>query len=97
MLGRLRMSFDECEDAYLNLSESIFTARRARINIFGKSKDFLKADGKFDAQVLENAIKDQIRAKSRNIGGDASNILLKKSSPHCKVYCLNPSLSHTVS
>jgi hypothetical protein len=47
MLGRLRMSIDQCEEAYLQLSEEIFTPQRANANVLGKAYDFVNADGKF--------------------------------------------------
>jgi hypothetical protein len=80
MLGRLRMTLNECEDAYLNLSEQIFELKRSKFNPL-RSKDFLLADGKFDYKVLEEAIKDII---VRNPGFDES-ALLKDPDPQCKV------------
>ncbi|KAE8442348.1 hypothetical protein EG329_003419, partial [Mollisiaceae sp. DMI_Dod_QoI] len=82
MLGRLRMSLDECERAYLELSERIFTPKRSFSNYLLRSKDFLRADGKFDHKVLEGAVKSII---ARNPGLDEST-LLKDSDPQCKVF-----------
>ena len=58
MLGRLRMTLDECQDAYLRLSERIFNPRRHNLNYAGQAKDFLFANGRFDSQELEAAIKE---------------------------------------
>ena len=46
MLGRLRMSLDECERAYTLLSQTIFTKEHHRANPARLYK-FLQADGKF--------------------------------------------------
>ncbi|RDL41440.1 uncharacterized protein BP5553_01419 [Venustampulla echinocandica] len=81
MLGRLRMTLNECEDAYLELSERIFTPKRSKINPW-RAKEFLQADGKFDYKVLEKAIKDIIAQKP---GYDEST-LLKDPVPQCSVF-----------
>jgi hypothetical protein len=60
MLGRLRMSLDECEKAYLTLSKKIFTPRRSSFQWFGRGMDFLQANGRFDARILEIAMKECI-------------------------------------
>lgn len=80
MLGRLRMTLDQCEDAYLKLSEQIFTPKRSKYNLL-RGKDFLLADGKFDHEILEKAIKDII---VQDLGFDEST-LLKDSDPKCNV------------
>lgn len=75
MLGRLRLSIDECETAYLKLSEQIFNPKRHKMNFPGKAKDFLHANGRFDADVLKEAIKDIIA----NPGGlDPEALLLER-------------------
>jgi hypothetical protein len=81
MLGRLRMTLDECEGAYLKLSERIFNPKRSKFSPF-RGKDFLLADGKFDYKVLEEGIKHII---SQNPAFDEST-LLKDPDPRCKVY-----------
>ena len=83
MLGRLRMSIDECEAAYLSISRTIFTQRRR--TVIGRGRDFLQADGKFDSQVFEEEIKKQIRANV-STEEDANEILLKEIDSVCKVY-----------
>jgi retron-type reverse transcriptase len=80
MLGRLRMTLADCEDAYLMLSETIFTPRRSKINLFAQTKDFLQADGKFDAKILERTIKTCIS----KVGDE--DVLLKDPESSCKVY-----------
>lgn len=64
MLGRLRMSVDECEEAYLRLSRNIFTPRRKGHNIFGRASDFLQANGKFNTEELEATIKEIVRSRT---------------------------------
>jgi len=74
------MSLDECENAYLNLSERIFSPKRSKFNLF-RGKDFLLADGKFDYKVFEKGIKYIV---SQNQGFDEST-LLKDPDPQCHV------------
>lgn len=79
MLGRLRMKLSYCEDAYLQLSEKIFQPRRTKANIFSQAKDFLQADGRFDAEVLEAAMKDCISTVADR------DVLLQDPESTCKV------------
>ena len=62
MLGRLRMSLQECEIAYTSLSRNIFAPNRNDLDP-RRLYDFLKANGKFDEHPLEQSIKETIRAK----------------------------------
>jgi len=55
MLGRLRMKLDDREDAYLQLSKQAFTSARQVPS--SRTGDFVQANGRFDAQMLEDAIK----------------------------------------
>lgn len=80
MLGRLRMTIEQCEDAYLRLSERIFTPKRSRMNPL-RSKDFLRADGKFDHKMLEEATKEIIV----KVAGMEEGALLKDPDLSCKV------------
>lgn len=75
------MSLDDCESAYLLLSERIFNPKRHGLNSIGRAKDFLKADGKFDSKALEGAIQDVISEKSKSPHGE----LLKDSDLRCRV------------
>ncbi len=74
MLGRLRMTVDECIAAYTSLSDKVFEKKSHRVNIRGKLQ------GRFDAGELERAIKQILRA--RGISEDA---LLKDIDLSCKV------------
>ncbi|KAF8854495.1 FabD/lysophospholipase-like protein [Acephala macrosclerotiorum] len=56
MLGRLRMSIDQCEDAYMKFSEDIFTSP----NAIAKAYNLLNATGRFSTQALETNIKEFI-------------------------------------
>lgn len=76
------MSLEDCEDAYLNISQQIFTPRRSKFNLL-RSKDFLLADGKFDYKIFEKAIKDII---SQSPGFDETSLLKDpKPNPQCRV------------
>ena len=60
MLGRLRMSAEECKDAYLRLSERIFRPKRKGTALVNRGKDLWQAKGRFDSKELEEAIKETI-------------------------------------
>lgn len=80
MLGRLRMSLDECEEAYLKLSESVFNPRRHSSNVIGRVTDLILVKGKFDTQELENSIKGTIEARNFHV-----DELLQDEESQCKV------------
>jgi hypothetical protein len=75
MLSRLRMSIDECINAYLSLSDRIFQKKRHRVTIKGKIQ------GRFDSEELARAVKEVI--KEQGLEEDA----LLKDSPEaaCKM------------
>lgn len=74
MLGRLRMTADECIEAYTSLSDNVFEKKSHRIKINGKLQ------GRFDAAKLEDTIKQILRA--RDLDEDE---LLKDIGASCKV------------
>jgi len=74
MLGRLRMTVDECIVAYTSLSDRVFEKKSHRVNIKGKLQ------GRFDADELERAIKRIVQACG--LGQDA---LLEDVATSCKV------------
>ncbi|TAQ88735.1 hypothetical protein B7494_g2948 [Chlorociboria aeruginascens] len=82
MLGRLRMSVDECEMAYLNLAQNIFKFKRKGLNFFARTSDFLQANGKFSTEALEATIKEIVRSKSN---GENTLLLDDPVSP-CKIF-----------
>src|SRR5207237_7941093 len=80
MLGRLRMTVDECIDAYVSLSDRIFQKQRHRVTIKGQ------VQGRFDSDELERAIKEIVA--TQGLGEDA----LLKDAPDakCKVWVKSP-------
>jgi hypothetical protein len=75
MLGRLRMSIDDCIDAYLLLSDRIFQKKRHRVTVKGDIQ------GRFDSDVLARAVQEVVVAQ-----GLPENTLLKDvSDGACKV------------
>jgi hypothetical protein len=75
MLGRLRMSIDECIDAYLQLSDRIYQKKRDRVPTNSKYQD------RFDSDELERAVKEIITKQNLS-----ENTLLKdKANASCKV------------
>jgi patatin-like phospholipase/acyl hydrolase len=51
MLGRLRMTVDDCIDAYTSLSDKVFEKKSHRVTFRGKLQ------GRFDTTELERAVK----------------------------------------
>lgn len=75
MLGRLKLSIDECIDAYLSLSDRVFQKTRHRVTVKGN------VQGRFDSKELERAVKEIITKQ-----GLHENTLLKDASDDaCKV------------
>jgi hypothetical protein len=65
MLGRLRMSTNECIDAYIQMSK----------RVFGQPQGFTSRE-KFNPQDLEQAIKDIVKRKT----GDENSSLMDRAS-----------------
>lgn len=82
MLGRLRMSVDQCEEAYLDLSRRIFKSKRTRSNFLGKASDLFLVNGKFNTDELETTIKEVV---SRNSSAVNTPLLEDSESPPCRV------------
>ncbi|CZR60142.1 uncharacterized protein PAC_10038 [Phialocephala subalpina] len=82
MIGRLGLTLDQCQTAYLKLSKRIFNPSRGKLNAIGRAKDFLLADGKFDYKELEDAIKEVI-VQDGNLMMDE---LLQDPESPCKVF-----------
>ena len=76
MLGRLRMTVEDCIDAYTSLSDKVFEKKSHRVTVKGKLQ------GRFDMVELEGAVKQIL--VDRSFDKDA----LLKDSPDapCKVY-----------
>lgn len=75
MLGRLKMSVDECIDAYLSIMDRVFKKKQHRVTIKGKLQ------GRFDSDELAEAAKEVITG--RDLAADA---LLKDAvDASCKV------------
>lgn len=75
MLGRLKMSIDDCIDAYLSLSERVFQKKRHRFS--GKGK----IQGRFDSEELAKAVKEVV--KLQKLKEDA--LLKDTSDDACRV------------
>ena len=75
MLGRLKMSIDDCIDAYLSLSERVFQKKAHWVTVKGKIQ------GRFDSVELERAVKDVVTGQKLH-----KDALLKDTSDRaCKV------------
>ena len=75
MLGRLKMSIDECISAYLLLSDRVFQKKRHRVTIKGK------VQGRFDSDELERAVKEIVIKQ----GLPKETLLKDTSEDACKV------------
>jgi len=76
MLGRLRMTVDECIDVYVLLLDRIFQKQRHLVTIKGR------VQGRFDSDELERAIKEIVARQ-----GLAEDALLKDApDTKCKVW-----------
>ena len=76
MLGRLRMTIDDCINAYATLSDRVFQEKRYRVNMRGNVR------GRFDSAELESAIKKIIVDQ----GFDENELLKDKPDAICKVW-----------
>jgi hypothetical protein len=75
MLGRLKMSIDDCIDAYLSLSDRVFKKKAHRATV----KDNIQ--GRFDSEELIRAVKEVVTKL-----GLQEDVLLKDvSETACKV------------
>lgn len=85
MLGRLKMTVDECISAYADLSDEVFQKKHHRVNIRAGIQ------GRFDSSALERAVKEIIVSK----GFDKDELLFDKHDDACKVqviiFCTNDS------
>ncbi|MGK2896123.1 MAG: hypothetical protein ACSLEY_00770 [Candidatus Saccharimonadales bacterium] len=77
------MSVKECEDAYLKLSKEVFKPKRKHLFKAMGAADFLQANGKFESEALETAVKDCIRDKLKE---NPEDVLLKSPGSSCKVF-----------
>jgi hypothetical protein len=75
MLGRLKMSIDDCIDAYLSLSDRVFQKKRHRLTVKGNIQ------GRFDSEELARAVKEVLTAQ--NLKEDT--LLKDVSDDACKV------------
>jgi len=75
MLGRLKMSVDECIDAYLSLSDRVFQKKRHRVTTKGSIQ------GSFDSEELERTMKEVVTRQ----GLQEDTLLKDPSNDACKV------------
>jgi hypothetical protein len=76
MLGRLKMTVDQCINEYLRLFDRVFKSWKPLIGCTGKVR------GKFDSNVLERAIKEVVGRYAHS--EDA--LLRDDENGRCKVY-----------
>lgn len=76
MLGRLRMSVDDCIDAYTSMSDRVFFKKRHRISLLGQ------VQGRFDGDELANCVKEILL--KLNLSPD--ELLRDQPDTKCKVF-----------
>jgi hypothetical protein len=82
MLGRLRMTAEECKKAYIKLLRRIFQRKHTRP--LSRERDLWPAKGQFESKELEKAIKETIN----EISSRADEEMFKDPDPLCKVYVI---------
>ena len=75
MLGRLKLSIDECINAYMLLSDRVFQKKRHRVTTKGKIQ------GRFDSEELQRVVNEIITKQ----GLDENTLLKDASDDACKV------------
>ncbi|GKT61521.1 ankyrin repeat protein [Colletotrichum tofieldiae] len=83
MLGCLRMTVEECEDAYIRLAKTIFKPKRWKYNCFSRGMDFLSASERYDSSKLEDVVKAIIKART---GSEKAPLLDLNEDAICKVF-----------
>ncbi|KZL79415.1 ankyrin repeat protein, partial [Colletotrichum incanum] len=83
MLGCLRMTVEECEDAYIRLAKTIFKPKRWKYNCFSRGMDFLSASERYDSSKLEDVVKAIIKART---GSEKAPLLDLNEDTRCKVF-----------
>jgi len=61
MLGRLEMNVDTCIDAFIKLSEGVFTPKRHRANLTGRLADAFFFQGVYDVEVLISVVREFVQ------------------------------------
>lgn len=82
MLGRLRMTLDECLEAYTELARTIFKPKRYKYDVFNRARDLLSAKERFNSSKLEHVVKDIIRERT---GNENTSLHEPSESSACKV------------
>ncbi|KAK3325058.1 acyl transferase/acyl hydrolase/lysophospholipase [Apodospora peruviana] len=81
MLGRLRMSVDECIDTYRAMAPRIFTKVNHRLNLRGK------VQGRFDHVAVEDGVKDLLRKRLLS----ENELLFYSRTEPCKTFVCSTS------
>lgn len=79
MLGRLRMTVDECIDCYSDLMDQVFSRVHTKPMKLNLRNSSLETQSRFDTRALEAAIKRVVGQRT----GD-SNELMMENNPQCK-------------
>jgi len=80
MLGRLRMSVEDCIYHYSDLMDRVFSKVHTQPMKVNWSKASLETQSRFDTRALEAAIKNVIG----EVVGDSNELMLEED-PQCKV------------
>ncbi|KAH6893795.1 acyl transferase/acyl hydrolase/lysophospholipase [Coprinopsis sp. MPI-PUGE-AT-0042] len=80
MLGRLRMSIKECEDAYDDISKKVFGTKSGWI-VTGEKSAFAFGSNVYEGRLLEEAVKEIVKRRL----GDFNAPIKEAADPACKV------------
>ncbi|KAK6221749.1 NACHT-ankyrin domain protein transcript variant [Colletotrichum tabaci] len=83
MLGCLRMTIEECEEAYISLAKKIFKPKRWKYDCFSRGLDFFSASERYDSSKLEDVVKAIIKART---GSEQAPLLDLNEGATCKVF-----------
>ena len=81
MLGRLRMSVDECIDAYTELAQKVFKKQKHWLGVSVTTN----LQEKFDSEVLKTVVRKLLEDN----GFDPDELLKDDTPQACKVYVLH--------
>ncbi|OBR02356.1 Ankyrin repeat protein [Colletotrichum higginsianum IMI 349063] len=83
MLGCLRMTIEECENAYIRLAETIFKPKRWKYDCFSRGLDFFSASERYDSSKLEDVAKAIIKTRT---GSEEAPLLDLNEDAECRVF-----------
>jgi len=82
MLGRLRMSVEDCEEEYRKISSEVFGTKHSILNGGSVAVAFSRGSYLYESQPLVDAIR---RVVKERLGDSKAKLLEGDGKPQCKV------------